>query len=233
MSLLPFVDQLGSLVQNRKFRIILASQSPRRQQLLRENVLNGKVEFIIRASGFKEDHEKKLYEGRPRDYVSTYAVEKAFDICKTLSSEDLQYPDLLVIGCDTVVVHQDNILEKPENDEIAFRNLMSYSGKTQVVISGVCLRQLHVTDGEVVTVKEDIFSVETLVRFDEIENKVGLAYVATGEPRDKAGGYGIQGLGSGLISGIDGCFFNVMGFPVHAVSKAISKLPFVENLNQL
>jgi septum formation protein len=112
-----------------------------------------------------------------------------------------------VIGSDTVVVLDGKILEKPTSKENAFEMLKSLSGKSHYVCTGVAL------------ISSDFqinFSHSTTVEFDELSEETIQAYIDTKEPMDKAGSYGIQAIGGSFVKRIDGCFYNVMGFPLHS-----------------
>jgi len=131
-------------------------------------------------------------------------------------------PDLL-IGSDTVVEHGGRILEKPADAEEAARVLRSLSGARHRVHSGVALvlpGQRGAGGGPLVR----SFSMTTTVEFDELSDRAIRAYVATGEPMDKAGSYGIQGPACQFVRGIEGCYFNVMGFPVHRFAVEVGGL---------
>lgn len=184
--------------------IILASQSPRRQRILNQLGLNP----IIIPSTFEEKHSGES----PREFAEKMAFHKAMEISE-------KNPDSLVIGADTVVVSQNKILMKPVSPENAFELLSSLSGDWHEVITGFSIQlktsKLLITQSEVTRVHMKHLTPV------EIQN-----YVDTGEPLDKAGAYGIQGRGSLFIDEIQGCFFNVMGLPVFAVSEALQKNGF-------
>ncbi|XP_068719235.1 dTTP/UTP pyrophosphatase-like isoform X3 [Montipora capricornis] len=129
----------------------------------------------------------------------------------------------LIIGADTVVVLNDKILEKPKDKDNAFEMLQSLSGKNHKVFSGVTLVQ-----GDLSKAGEDSnivqFYEETLVSFGHLTDDVIHGYIKTGEPMDKAGSYGIQGIGGTLVKSIQGDYFNVMGFPLYHFCLQIRKL---------
>lgn len=181
-------------------KIILASASPRRQELLKYIV----PEFEI----IPADVDETLPEGTVSEKAAEFlASKKAKHIAK-------QYPDSVVIGSDTVVIIDGIILGKPADKSDAERMLKLLSGRTHKVITGVCIAY-----GE----KTDSFSCETKVTFYPLTDKEILDYIATGEPMDKAGAYGIQGYGSVLAEGIEGDFFNVMGLPVAMLKRRLEK----------
>jgi nucleoside triphosphate pyrophosphatase len=173
--------------------LVLASKSPRRQQILR----GAGIPFVVRAAGVPE--ERRLGES-PADYVRRLAEEKAFAVPLL--------PGEVVLGADTVVVIDDLVLEKPRDSSDAMRMLALLSGREHAVITGICLRSESRSVVDIAT---------TQVRFvpltqDEVER-----YVASGEPMDKAGAYAIQGLASKFIDRIEGCYFNVVGLPISLV----------------
>lgn len=182
-------------------RVILASKSPRRQELLKLIFDSFEIEPAV--------GEELIPKGTPSDKASELlARQKCDEIAK-------KYPDALVIGCDTTVVLGDTILGKPVDDEDAARMLRMLSDSTHKVISGaaVCI------DG-----RTESFSEVTQVRFRKLSDEEIGAYVATGEPSDKAGAYGIQEKGSLLTEGICGDFFNVVGLPVPSLARLICKM---------
>lgn len=173
-------------------KIVLASQSPRRQDLLGQMGL----EFTTRSPQIDED----AFQGRDaRDLVQTLSREKAQWVAAQLPG------DPIVIGADTVVVRDGTILGKPKDPAEARAMLASLSGRTHQVYTGVTVCQ----GDKVVTQAE-----ETQVTFRPLTQQEIACYVATGEPMDKAGAYGIQGLGGLLVAGIQGDYHNVVGLPV-------------------
>jgi len=183
-------------------RIILASGSPRRQELLKLIGIN----FEVRVSSWTEIEQKVVAQCPvplldPRELCCYNATEKAKSI--TLSPEE----DCIVIGCDTIVVVDKYILGKPSSKEDAKDMLSRLSGKTHTVCSG-----LSVIDNK--SQKKITRCVETSVQFRDLSSLEIEWYVETGEPLDKAGSYGIQGRGALLIEKIDGCYYNVVGLPL-------------------
>jgi septum formation protein len=171
-------------------RLVLASASPRRKQLL--EMLGIPIE--VRPSHIPE---VRGADESPRAYAERLAREKASSV-----------PGELVLGADTTVVLGDETLEKPRDAEDAVRMLRRLQGVTHDVITAIALktttRVLQATD-------------VTAVTFRPATDEFLLAYVATGEPMDKAGAYGIQGYGAALVDRIDGDYFGVMGLPVRLV----------------
>lgn len=199
----------------REAKIVLASSSPRRTEIL-NNILGLNASIV--PSTFPEDLDKSKFT--PKEYVEENAKLKALEVWERLLSEPIvaahatryNFPSLIV-GADTVVVHDATILEKPKSVEAAKAMLHSLSGRTHEVCTGVALVYAPMEDdGEphVVTFVET-----TTVHFAELSAGNIDAYVASGEPMDKAGGYGIQARGGAFVSGISGCYYNVMGFPMH------------------
>lgn len=184
--------------------IILASASPRRQEILR----NAGIPFMVQPSHVPEvprDAES------PKTYAERLARDKALEVSK-------HHPDDFVLGADTVVVVNGTMLEKPAHTKDAARMLRLLSGKTHEVTTGVCLvhPQLTTENREPRTVSET-----TKVTVTSLSDEDIAAYIATGEPMDKAGAYAIQGIASRWISRIDGDYFNVVGLPVSLVYRML------------
>ena len=171
--------------------MILASASPRRRELL---LLAG-FDFSVETAAVEETYDPAL---PPAKIVMHLAAVKSAPVAA-------RHPDELVIGADTVVVLDETILGKPHSEEEAKAMLRRLSGRVHQVYTGVCLRR-----GE----KSICFHECTLVRFKPLTEAQIAAYVATGEPMDKAGAYGVQGKGCVLVEGIQGDYFNVVGLPV-------------------
>lgn len=202
-------------------RIILASGSPRRAELLRG--LGLKIEVV--PSTFAENLEKSAFSS-PGEYVVETALCKAIDVTRNITVVDGGKRPDLVIGADTVVELNGKILEKPQDEKDAFNMLSSLSGCQHKVYTGVSLVLLpsipdpKIGDPPVVRT----FWEETKVEFASIDDIAINAYINSGEPMDKAGGYGIQGIGGTFVKSISGCFFNVMGFPIHRFAAEIDQL---------
>jgi septum formation protein len=174
-------------------KLVLASQSPRRSDLLR---LAG-FSFQVRSRPVEEIRGQ---EEAPRDYTLRLARSKA-EAAWEGGTE-------VVLGADTIVVLGGRVLEKPADAADARRMLEALSGRSHTVITGICLRH---REGAILD------SESTQVHFVELEAAEIDEYVASGEPMDKAGAYGIQGLASKFIDRIEGCYFNVMGLPLARV----------------
>ncbi|MBR2133351.1 MAG: septum formation protein Maf [Eubacterium sp.] len=174
--------------------LILASKSPRRKELL--SIIT--KDFTILSS----NEDETLPDGlTPKEAVEYLSKIKALPFAKDGDT---------VVGADTVVAINGNILGKPENEEDARRMLRLLSGKTHSVFTGVTV----IKNGSITT-----FSCETRVKFFELTDREIADYVKTGEPMDKAGAYGIQGKGALLVEKIDGDYFNVVGLPVSLLNR--------------
>ena len=172
-------------------RLILASQSPRRSELLGRLGL----EFEVRPADIDETY---LEHEMPADHAERLAREKA----QTIAARE---PDALVIGSDTIVLVDGDVLGKPRDARDAVRMLERLSGREHEVFTAVA-----VVRGE--RVESGLERVR--VRFRQLDRRACEEYVATGEPMDKAGAYGIQGFGSAIVEAIQGDYFAVMGLPV-------------------
>ncbi|UCH85820.1 MAG: septum formation protein Maf [Candidatus Latescibacterota bacterium] len=184
--------------------MILASRSPRRRDILQR--LN--VEFRIVPAG---DHvENGVSSDDPFERAEIHARLKAADVAA-------RHPDAIVIGADTVVTIDGVVLEKPRGDDEAVRFLERLSGREHTVATGVAVRRE--------TTGLDLYGRETTrVRFRNLTDTDIARYVATGEGRDKAGAYAVQGIGAGLVHSIDGCFYNVVGLPVTLLFDLLRKV---------
>jgi septum formation protein len=171
-------------------QLVLASQSPRRRELL----ATAGFQFTVRA---RPVEERRGLNESPRDYVSRLAREKA-----EAAWEGQQE---VVLGADTTVVLGDRVLEKPQDADEAREMLRALSGARHTVMTGICLRG---EGGAIVDCES------TDVYFAELSNDEIEVYVRSGEPMDKAGAYAIQGLASKFVERVEGCYFNVMGLPL-------------------
>jgi septum formation protein len=180
--------------------LILASASPRRHELL----IAAGIDHVVRAAAISEMRRA----GEPAgSLVERLAEEKARAVAR--STEDI------VLGADTVVCLDDEILGKPTNDDDARRMLRLLSGREHWVYTGICI----LANGQTI---RDI--ARTRVSFERMgENEIE-EYTRSGEPRDKAGAYAIQGLGSRFVRSIQGCYQNVVGLPVSLVYRYLREL---------
>jgi len=184
--------------------LVLASASPRRQELLR----NAGITFEMQPADIPED---PLPGEAAKDCAERLAREKAFAIA-------CQRPHDVVLGADTVVVVEGQLLGKPCDAADAARMLRMLSGREHQVITGVCL---------VVGGQPSAASETTLVTMSEITDKEIADYVASGEPMDKAGAYAIQGIASRWIPRIEGDYSNVVGLPVALVCRMLRRAVLV------
>lgn len=180
--------------------LILASASPRRKELLK----NITEDFKIIVAKTDETLDEKI---APKDVPEFLATKKARAVRE-------MNPNDTVIGSDTIVLLGDKILGKPVSREDAFNMLKELSGNVHSVITGCCI-----CEGE----KEITFSCETKVEFFPLTNEEIYAYLDTNEPYDKAGSYGIQGVGSLFVKEIMGDYFNVVGLPVSMLNKVLKE----------
>ncbi len=184
-----------------KRRIVLASASPRRKELLALIC----PDYEVIPSEF--DESLMPDDLSPSEHVTKSASEKAREVAARVG-------EALVIGSDTVVAVDEHILGKPKDDADAARMLGMLSGRAHQVYTGVCV--IDTRDG-----REECASESTDVRFRALDDALIVRYVMTGEPSDKAGAYAIQGLGSVLIEGITGDYFNVVGLPVYRLGRIL------------
>ena len=187
-------------LNSKNWNIILASQSPRRKQLLEELGYT----FTQKSKNTDESFPNDL----PKEEIASYLSRKK----AAAFTNEIKDCDLL-IASDTVVLLENHILEKPTNEDDAFRMINELSGKTHQVITGVCLKSIH---------QEVSFSVTTKVVFKELKDDEIWFYIEKYKPFDKAGAYGIQEwIGQIGVEKIEGSFYNVMGFPSKEVYEAI------------
>ena len=183
---------------------ILASASPRRKELLER--LGIDFEIIV-----SEANEGSIPKDIP---VKLYVQELAMLKACAAARQVLKNKNARVIAADTVVTLDGEVLGKPKDGEDAFNMLKSLSGRCHEVYTGICVMRMR-------DAKTVCRAVKTDVRFKELTDEKVRAYIATGEPMDKAGAYGIQGIGAVLVDGIDGDYFNVVGLPLAALSDVL------------
>ena len=177
--------------------IILASASPRRKEILQ----NTKLKFEIQ----KSDIEEVILENEsPERMVVRLAYEKAYDVAQ-------KNKDKLVIGADTIVALDNEVLGKPKDKEEAYQMIKKLSNKTHKVITGISL--INISHGMVVN-----DYVVSLVTFKDLSEDSIKDYINTNESLDKAGAYGIQGYGALLVDNIQGDYFNIVGLPISKLS---------------
>jgi nucleoside triphosphate pyrophosphatase len=182
-------------------RIVLASSSPRRRQLL---------ELIgIRHEVIPADIDERYLPGEsPRGHAERLAREKA---------AKLRHEDAIVIGADTIVVVDGDVLGKPRDDGDAARMLKRLSGRSHVVMTAVAVA----FGGRVESAVEEVD-----VAFHPLTDEEIAAYIATREPMDKAGAYGVQGFGATIVARVDGDYFAVMGMPLQLLARLLARLGF-------
>jgi septum formation protein len=185
--------------------IVLASASPRRQELLKRIVDN----FRIKVSNFDEDSIE--FQGDIDKYVCDLAKGKARKILNKVQKESI------VIGCDTVVYLNGEILGKPINDEDAFKMLNSLSGNVHKVYSGLVL--INSKTNELVSK-----SVCTEVKFMELSDDMILRYIKSEQCNGKAGAYGIQDDAAVFVESINGCYYNVVGLPLNTLYLSLREM---------
>jgi len=213
-------DQLGP---DGNFRLVLASQSPRRREILDMMGLAGR--FDATPSPLDESAVQSRLRSQPTVdplvYTQTLAEEKARALAETLDPPSDQKA-ILVLGSDTIVDLEGVILEKPVDQEDAIQTVGRLSGRQHYVHTGVAI--YAVCPGSPATCTKVVSFVDTAtVTFAKLSTSDIEAYVKTGEPMDKAGSYGIQGVGGQLVERVEGDFFTVMGLPMHRVSRELSK----------
>ncbi|MFD0694114.1 Maf family protein [Paenibacillus sp. GCM10027628] len=181
--------------------LILASSSPRRQELIQSLGLP----YIIRVSDADETVEEKI---TPAELVELLSLRKASTVREMLSDSEKQG---IIVGSDTVVAYQGEVLGKPADEEDSFRMLKALQGTTHEVYSGVAC-----VDAD--TGKHVVSHRVTRVTMKPMSDDQIRRYIATGEPKDKAGSYGIQGLGATIVESIEGDYFTVVGLPLSLLS---------------
>ena len=183
-------------------KIVLASGSPRRRELLTRM---GIADFDVRVPETEETYPPNLTPRETVEYISREKARAAAALCR---------PDEIVITADTMVFLDDQRLGKPQDEADALRMLTALQGRRHTVCTGVTVRQ-----GDRVLTESEA----TGVIFRPAEESELRAYIATGEPMDKAGSYGVQGKGALLVERLEGDFFNVMGLPVLRLSRMLAQ----------
>lgn len=211
-------------------KIILASGSPRRRELMK---LTGFPYAVVKST-----FEEKTEALTPDEVVQSLSEGKALNVlnrypewCRILEQPEafvngMDEPDesgsedYVILGADSVVAAEGRILGKPRDEEDAERMLSSLSGKTHSVFTGVTLLQCR--ENEIL--KSQTFCEETKVHFRDLSTEEIREYIRTGEPMDKAGSYGIQGRGGLFVTGISGDYNNVVGLPVTEVYLRLKRM---------
>jgi septum formation protein len=189
----------------KKAKLVLASSSPRREDILKQL----KLRFTIVPGKIDES---KFIEKDPEKLVKKLALEKAKSVSDLVE-------DALIIAADTVVIYENRILGKPADSQEAKEQLKLLRGKEHQVMTGLAV--LSSDTGEV-QVENNITIVKMLNISDENIDK----YISTGEPLDKAGSYGIQGLGGLFVEGIKGSYYSVVGLPIHQLAEILDKFNY-------
>jgi septum formation protein len=182
--------------------IILASASPRRKEILEKTGL----QFTVDESSYEEQTDPGL---KPHELAEFLSRGKAKDVAR-------RHRNALIIAADTIVVSRGRLFGKPRSEEEAREMLKALSGKSHSVITGFTILDTKEK-------KEFSKTVESKVFFKKLSVGEIEAYIKSGEPFDKAGAYGIQGLGAVIVKKIEGDFFNVMGLPLNALSESLKK----------
>ena len=198
----PGLPDLQRDSMHNKKTVILASASPRRKEILEKTGL----QFTVDESRYEEKTDLGL---DPHELAGFLSREKAREVAR-------RHRDALIIAADTIVVSGDRLFGKPRSEEEAREMLQALSGKSHSVITGFTIIDVK---GK----KEAVKTVETKVFFRKLSADEIEAYIRSGEPLDKAGAYGIQGLGALIVEKIEGDFFNVMGLPLSALSGSLKK----------
>ncbi len=185
-------------------KLILASASPRRREILS----NAGYSFWVRPADMEEHFDPTLPVDKA---VEALAGQKADCVVQNAAADEI------VLAADTIVVRDGLVLGKPKSEADAFSMLRSLAGRSHTVYTGVCIAR----PGE--NGRRETFSCASNVRFYPLSDDTIRRYIATGEPMDKAGAYGIQGYGCVLVEGIEGDYFNVMGLPVAQTARYLSQ----------
>ncbi|XP_014473835.1 PREDICTED: maf-like protein CTC_02076 [Dinoponera quadriceps] len=189
-------------------RVILASGSPRRHDIMRYLRINADIV----PSLYDENLDRSKYNNH-WEYVQDIAKYKVLEVYERLKADSV--PPSLIIGADTMVTMGDTIYGKPQNEAEAFQMLSSLANKQHVVYTGVCLK----------TPKSQIqFYESAKVKFGDISEKQIREYIKTGDSMDKAGGYGLQGMGGCLIEKIDGDYYTITGLPLYSLSRRLNQM---------
>ncbi len=181
--------------------LILASKSPRRIELVERLG----VKYRIYSEEVDETFDTMC---TVEDNVMAVALKKAEAVFSKLADKT----ECIVLGVDTIVVHNGKVLTKPKDKEDAIKMIQSFSAETHRVISGVAL----ISD-----TKKSVFNERSNVTFIRLSEEEIEAYCNTNEPYDKAGAYGIQGIAGSFVSSIEGCYYNIMGFPMSSIYRAL------------
>ena len=198
------MNKIESLLKIDK-KFILASKSPRRKKLL------GQIGIKFEIMESNVDEKEHPLDISPQDYAEQLAFKKAEDVANRINIQ------AIVLGADTIVVLNNEILNKPEDKQDAFNILKKLSGNTHLVITGIAL--IDTSTGEQI-----VTSQKTEVTFRNLTDEEIEAYIETCSPMDKAGAYGIQDdFGAVFISHINGCYYNIVGLPLELLYRELKK----------
>lgn len=190
-------------------KVILASGSPQRLNMLTDLG----IKFEAKPSNFAEN----LVKTNPKEYVEKTCMRKFEEFLKDHSDMKID----ILITADTIIEQDGSILEKPQNEEDIYTWFRNYSNHTVTCYTSVVIGivQKELIFGKNLLTYSKQFTTESKVTFDEITDDMISDYIKTGEPYQRAGGFAIQGVGKCLIKRIEGCYFNVVGFPVNDFSR--------------
>jgi len=196
-------------------RIILASQSPRRKQLLDQlglqyDVIPSNIEEVMPAVIDSQSSAAQI--------ATELARQKAFAVCQQLQTNNNSKDELIIIAADTIVVLDNKLYSKPTSDTEAKSMLQSLCGKIHQVYTGVAILCFDLATSSIQCLTE---SENSLVSFRKYSQSEIDAYIASGEPMDKAGAYALQGMGACLVAKIEGCYTNVIGLPMPILVKML------------
>lgn len=197
-----------------KFQFVLASQSPRRKEL----VGHLKIPFLQLSADIEEVSNFQ----RPPEVVEDLAAQKGKSVADQLLSNDKEFKNPFILSSDTIVCLGDEILGKPKNREEARETLLKLSGKTHTVYTGVSFRFWHPSFGGTQQVHN--FHSATRVSFGPLDEETLELYLESGDSLDKAGAYGIQGMGLTFIKSIEGSYSTVVGLPLSDVSEKLAEI---------
>jgi len=215
------MHKIGLTTESSKLRLLLASQSPRRREILDMMGLAGR--YSAKPSPLNEEElqiELSRKNVSPHDYARTLAERKSHAMGVVLASNNEEVT--LIIGSDTIVDLDGSIMEKPKDEAEAFEMIRHLSGNWHQVHTGVAVYAVGIggKDEEKLMFS---FTDTAKVKFACLTDEDIHSYVASKEPMDKAGSYGIQGIGGQLVERMEGDFFTVMGLPMHRFSRELSK----------
>lgn len=193
-------------------KIILASKSPRRSELLSQLG----IDFEVVTS----DANENIHEKNPGEFVMQLSKRKADAV---LNGNDFDMKETIIIGADTVVVYKGMILGKPKDVKDAFNMLKMLSADVHYVLTGVTLITKDTNSDEDKIIYDTFFETTTVHTYPMSDSEI-YDYIATGEPMDKAGSYGIQGLGGRFIKEIEGDYNNVVGLPASKIYQKIKEM---------